>query len=65
MQGKWWKYDAGTLMRCRNDAPMFGYGATQDEVFMALAKYVPAISSATGHTNVMEDLMSHRVNERF
>ena len=38
---------------------MFDHGATQDEVFMARAKYVPAISSAVGHTNVVEDLVDN------
>lgn len=37
----------------RGYAPMFDHGATQDEVFMALAKYVPAISSAVGHTRIV------------
>ena len=42
----------------RGYAPMFDHGATQDEVFMALAKYVPAISSAVGHVAVDDTVVT-------
>lgn len=42
----------------RGYAPMFDRGASQDEVFMALAKYVPAISSAVGHVAVDDTVVT-------
>ena len=39
----------------RGYAPMFSRDASEEEVFMALAKYVPALSGAVGGIAVLED----------
>ncbi len=46
----------------RGYAPMFNRNATQDEVFMTLAKCVPAISSPVGGTNINVDVILENID---
>ena len=48
----------------RGYSPMFSREASQEEVFMSLAKYVPAVSSAVGGRSILESAVeNHDLNE--
>ena len=64
---------AGTVPTFPNDpvfnrgyVPMFSRNATRDEVFMTLAKCVPAISSPVGGVGTYAELIeNHDLNDEF